>query len=120
MVRNPNPTNLTNPSNLTNHEVLENFDQVEAGVADGGRDARAPAQVDDAPEDSEDAGRDGDVVALQQMSEAECHARHDEPDYRTAQPDVETMQDERPLDFFAHAAGDDDDHGEDPHVARAL
>ena len=87
-------------------------------MADHRRDRRSAPQVDHGPERAEQAGRDGGVGALQQVTRAECDARDDQPDDAAAQPDLEAVQEKRALNLFAHAAGDEHDEREEPRVAR--
>ena len=56
--------------------------------------------------------------ALQQMARAKRRARHDDAGDAAAEPPLEAMQQERALDFFAHAAGHHHHQGKQPGVAR--
>ncbi len=47
------------------------------------------------------------------MSRAECGAAQNDADTGSAEPPLEPAQHERALNFFAHAAGDDDDDAEE-------
>src|SRR5580765_3092035 len=88
-------------------------------MADDRRHTRSPPQINEPPEKTQQAGRDPGVDALQiKMTGAERDARDDESHRPAAEPHVEPMQQERALDFLAHAAGDEDHEGEQPRVAR--
>src|SRR5207253_10362185 len=111
---------LSGSRSPSNREVLNQLDQIKSGVADHRADKRSTAQVHGAPVEPQRTGRNRDVVALQTMTEAERDARDDEAGRGTAEPDLESMQDERPLNFFADAAGDDNADGKQNGTARTL
>ena len=73
--------------------------------------------VQQSPDESEKADRDHCVVALVDVSRPEEHAVHGNAPQRATQILIESMRDETPLHFFAHAPRDHDDDREDQRVA---
>ena len=89
-------------------------------MADHGRDDAAAGVVDASPQRAERAGGDGCGVALLDVSQPEDHAVDRDADQAAAEILIEAADDEAALHFFAHAAGEHDDEGEDGRVLRRL
>src|SRR5207244_3793527 len=84
----------------TKRQELRELEQVEPRMAHDRRDDRASPQVDDAPERAEQPGGHRRIGALNEMTDAERGARHDNADGAAAKPPLESPQEKRPLNLF--------------------
>jgi hypothetical protein len=82
------------------------------------RGERAAArQVHRAPDRAERAGDDGGIEALQRVAHPEAEAGDEQPHPRLAEIAAKAVQQERALQFLAHAAGDDHTARKHPQAA---
>ena len=90
------------------------FGAVEERVAHHRCQRAAARQVHRAPDRAERPGDDRRVEALQRVAHAEREAGDEQAHPRLAEIAAEAVQQERPLQFLAHAAGDDHHDQEHP------
>src|SRR5213078_1918785 len=85
-------------------QIFQQLRDVESGVADHGRDDAAPREVEESPDQSEDARGNHRVVTLLDVSEAEEYAAVDDDANRfAAEVLTKPVHDEPPLHFLADA-----------------
>src|SRR5439155_4975289 len=101
---------------LAQAKILDDLQEIEAGVADHRRHARAAPQVGEAPERAEQSGRDRRVDALDEMARPKRRARDRDADRGSTEPDLEPMQEKRALNLFADSSGDENDQRKQPRV----
>src|SRR5690606_36350432 len=101
-------------------QALHHLNRVETRMVDDWEDRRATPDIDDAPHQAEQAHGHRNVEALLGVQGTERDREQYQPELHSTQPLLESMEDERPLQLLAHAAGDDDHDEEDAGAQRSV